>query len=129
MLAEQHIETVAVDGLLQAVARLRAQGYRLVQISCTRMETFELTYSFSKGNRFDHVRLQVTDATLPVPSITDTYFGAFAYENELHDLFGLQITGIKVDYKGAFYKPYVGTPFAAPAPIVTGHPPKAVPHG
>ena len=129
MLAEQHIETIDVGALLPAVARKQTEGYRLVQISCTRMATFELTYSFSKGNRFDHVRLQVADAAIPVPSITDIYFGAFAYENELHDLFGLQITGIKVDYKGTFYKPYIDTPFAVPAPVVTGHPPKAVPHG
>jgi ech hydrogenase subunit D len=125
MLAEQRIELVAVEGLVAAVRRMREQGYRLVQICATRLEHFELTYSFAKGTRFDHLRLTVVDPAAPLPSITDVYFGAFAYENELHDLFGLHIVGIGVDYQGGFLKTYVETPFAAAYPITTAQ----VPHG
>ena len=32
------------------------------------------------------------------------YWNAFLYENELHDLFGLKIRNIKIDYQGTFYK-------------------------
>jgi ech hydrogenase subunit D len=120
MLAEQRIETVELIGLLPAVKRLRDQGYRLVQICCTRLERYELTYSFAKDGRFDHLRLWLSDPPPAIPSITDLYFGAFAYENELHDLFGLPITGMRVDYQGSFFKPYVGTPFAAGCQITTG---------
>ena len=51
-----------------------------------------------------------------VPSITPIYWCAFAYENELHDLFRIHVEGIAVDYKGKFYKTTVPFPFGARGP-------------
>jgi len=47
-----------------------------------------------------------------VPSITKAYFAAFTYENELHDLFGITVTDLALDFKGTFYKLSTKTPFA-----------------
>jgi ech hydrogenase subunit D len=39
-----------------------------------------------------------------IPSITKIYPCAFLYENEMHDLFGIRIKDINIDYKGTLYK-------------------------
>jgi ech hydrogenase subunit D len=40
------------------------------------------------------------------------YPNAFLYENEIHDLFGVGITHIAVDYRGTLYRTALGTPFS-----------------
>ena len=116
-MSEQTFETVTPETLLTAVDVRRRQNCRLVVISCTRLpETFQLTYSFDQAGQFGHVRLELPVANPVLPSITNLFPAAFGYENELHDLFGLQIQGINIDFKGNFYKLSVPTPFAAPAP-------------
>lgn len=47
--------------------------------------------------------MNVPDGT-PVPSITELYPAAFVFENETHDLFGIEIYGINLDFQGEFYK-------------------------
>jgi ech hydrogenase subunit D len=115
--SEQPITPVTAATLLTAVDERRRENGRLVQISCTRLpETFELTYSFDLAGRFSHLRLEIPVAGAELPSITNLFPCAFAYENGLHDLFGVQVKGINVDYKGHFYQLSAPTPFAAPAP-------------
>ncbi|MFA5416444.1 MAG: NADH-quinone oxidoreductase subunit C, partial [Methanoregula sp.] len=50
-----------------------------------------------------------------VPSISGMYWGAFVYENEMHDLFGIQVKGINIDYKGNLIKTTIKYPFGAGA--------------
>ena len=72
---------------------------------------YELTYSFDREYRFTNLRITVTpDET--VPSISVIYPNAFLYENEIHDLFGVPITHIAVDYRGTLYRTALGTPFS-----------------
>jgi ech hydrogenase subunit D len=40
------------------------------------------------------------------------YPGAFLYENEIHDLFGVTIRHIAVDYLGTLYRTALMTPFS-----------------
>ena len=94
-------------------AGFKAEGFRLVQISCVRLESgFEITYSFDKATALKNLRivLPVGDAT--VASITDSYFCAFTYENELKDLFGIAVDGLALDFKGNFYRKAQAAPFA-----------------
>lgn len=47
------------------------------------------------------VHLLVTlDKESALPSITPVYFCAFVAENEMKDLFGVQMDGLMVDYQG-----------------------------
>ena len=39
---------------------------------------------------------------MPIPSITDNFIAAFVFENEIHDLFGVEIRNIAIDFKGQF---------------------------
>ena len=50
-----------------------------------------------------------------MPSITGVYEGAYLYENEIRELFGVKFKGINVDYNGHLYKKKAEAPFAAGA--------------
>jgi ech hydrogenase subunit D len=39
------------------------------------------------------------------------YWGAFIYENEMHDLFGVAVKGMNVDFSGNFIRTSVPYPF------------------
>jgi len=108
---QQIIPTEKSD-LVGAVAQLLAEGYRLVQIGCSTLESaYELNYSFDKEYRFKNLRITVTPGE-EVPSISAVYPNAFLYENEIHDLFGIIIRNINIDYRGTLYRTAVKTPFS-----------------
>ena len=119
-------ESVSVAGLLERAESLRRQGFRLVQIGATRLpEQLELTYSFDLDGKLTNLRLQIPAAEARVPSISSIFWCAFLYENELHDLFNLQVDGLVVDFHGNLYQTAVKYPFgsakapAAPKPAAT----------
>ena len=111
---EQTIEIITVDRLLEKVQAMHDQGYRLVQISATRLpDKLELTYSFALEGCVAQFRLHLADDALRVPSVSSVFWCAFLYENEMHDLFGLTVDGMAVDFKGTFYKTAVKYPFGS----------------
>ena len=127
---DQTFETIPMPALLEKAGALRKQGYRLVQIGATRLpEHVELTYSFDRERRLANLRFQVPAAEARVPSISSIYWCAFLYENELHDLFNVQVDGIAVDFHGHLYETTVKFPFgstkapaAKPAPAPSSAP-------
>jgi len=109
---EQTIINVALEDLMREVEGLQTGGYRLVQIGCTDIGgAYEVNYSFDKGYQFRNLRLTVGPET-EVPSISGIYWGAFVYENEMHDLFGIPVAGINIDFKGTFIKTAEKYPFS-----------------
>ncbi len=109
---EQTIINVALDDLTREVEALQAGGYRLVQIGCTDIGgAYEVNYSFDRDYQYRNLRLTVGPET-EVPSISGLYWGAFVYENEMHDLFGIPVTGINIDFKGTFIKTAEKYPFS-----------------
>ncbi len=97
--------------LVPKVLQFKHEGYRLVQISCTRLpEDYEITYSFAKDYELINLRL-VIDENTEIISISDIYEPAFLYENEIHDLFGVKINLISLDYQGNLYRTAEKTPF------------------
>ncbi|OPY12842.1 MAG: NADH dehydrogenase subunit C [Syntrophus sp. PtaB.Bin001] len=108
----QEIIPIGKNDLVGIVAWLFAEGYRLVQIGCTTLEsTYELNYSFDKNYRFRNLRITVAPEE-EVPSISAVYSNAFLYENEIHDLFGIVIRNINIDYRGTLYRTAIKTPFS-----------------
>jgi ech hydrogenase subunit D len=108
----QEIIPIEKDALLGAVSDLFAQGYRMVQIGCTTLENaYELNYSFDKDYHFKNLRVTAKTGD-EIKSISVIYPNAFLYENEIHDLFGITIKNMSVDYKGAFYRTAIKTPFS-----------------
>ncbi len=97
--------------LVHEVLQVKHDGYRLIQICATRVgDQYELIYSFGLG--YDVLRLRVY---LPLEeelvSISNIYAPAFIYENEMHDLFGVKIKLISIDYQGNLYRTAKKTPF------------------
>lgn len=104
------------DHLIGRVEEFNKQGYRLVQLHCTKVgDTYEINYSFDLDYQFRNLRI-VVGGQAEVPSISGIYWGAFIYENEMHDLFGLTIHGMTVDYRGHLFTTRVPTPFVTKEP-------------
>jgi ech hydrogenase subunit D len=118
MTEKQELRTIEVGDILGAVSKMKNQGYRLVQISPTTIGGFELNYSFDKDYNFINLRAIVASNDVIVPSVSSIYPNAFLYENEIHDLFGIKISGISLDYKGNFYRMTVKYPFGSTKPPV-----------
>ena len=99
------IQTEAAD-LLGKAAQYKKDGSRMVQILCTRVpEGYELTYSFDKDYVMENLRV-IVPLEGSVMSVTSQYWYAFVWENEIHDLFGLNVEFIapEVDYGGKFFQ-------------------------
>jgi len=120
----QTVEEIPAAALLERVQALRSEGWRLVHAACTRLVADqEVNYCFDRdGQSLDspdsaslhgmhtlRVRLPMNDPELP--SISPFYWSAFLYENEMHDLFGITVKGMAIDFKGHLYTTMVPTPF------------------
>jgi len=115
MIEDQEMVSVDKKELVGAVAGLRAMGYRLVQICCTTLpDAYEMNYSFDRDYRFKNLRFTVKTGE-EVPSVSCIYWNAFLYENEIHDLFGIPIANIVIDYRGTLYRTRIPTPFKTAA--------------
>jgi ech hydrogenase subunit D len=109
------VECIAVESLLARVRHLRETGYRLVQIGATRLtQQLELTYSFDLDGGLVNLRLILPPSDACVPSISSVYWCAFIYENEIHDLFGIRVDRMAIDFQGQFYQTAVKHPFGPP---------------
>ena len=104
------IINIDTNELLAKTEGFFRDGYRLVQIGCSRFENYEINYSFDKNYQMVNLRLNIPVET-EVPSISTIYWGAFVYENEIHDLFGVNVSGLNVNYQGTFYKTAIEQPF------------------
>ncbi len=114
MVEEQEMVSVDKKELVGAAAGLLASGYRLVQICCTTLsDAYEMNYSFDRDYQFKNLRFTVKGGE-EVQSISQIYWNAFLYENEIHDLFGIPITNIVIDYRGTLYRTRVPSPFGLP---------------
>lgn len=116
MTAQNYVD-IQVSELLDRAGRMKQEGQRLVQICCTKLpDRLEIHYSFDKDFAFTSFRLTLPDNSVIVPSISKIYMNSFAYENEIHDLFGIRVEGNIIDFKGNFYRTALKTPFnCAPA--------------
>jgi ech hydrogenase subunit D len=110
-MGKQEIVEIKIDELVAKAKEFMAGDWRLVQICAAKLEQLELSYSFGKEHDLVTLRITLPSGDVEVPSITGVYFCAFAYENELHDLFGINIKGNVIDYKGNFYTMAVKKPF------------------
>lgn len=110
MKADQTILPATVDELPARVLMLRHEGWRLVHISAmTAGEEIEISYGFDKMGAYQTLRVKIPASNPRLPSISRIYWAAFIYENELHDLFDVQVEGMAVDFHGHFIK--TATPF------------------
>jgi hypothetical protein len=72
---------------------------------------FEIAWAFARGGEFETIREQIS-STDKVPSISDFFGAAFLYENEIRELFGIDVTGLGLDLGGQLYKTATKVPFS-----------------
>lgn len=108
---KQNFTPVELSQLLIKVKDLKAEGYRFGQACATVVDdTFEIIYSFDKAYELINLKLVISQGE-EVESITGTYWPAFIYENEMHDLFGIKFNHMELDYQGNFFKVAEPTPW------------------
>ena len=111
--------TVGIDELLAHVQALKGAGARFVQMHaerCVDDGSYRLVYTFINvraaqeqiardGNyAIENLVVEGIDQYQEIPSISSYYPAVFPFENEAHDLFGLAVTDMQIDFKGFFYQ-------------------------
>ena len=125
--------TVGIDELLPHVQALKGVGARFVQMHAERNVddgSYRLVYTFINvraaqeqiardGNyAIENLVVEGIDQYQEIPSISSYYPAVFPLENEAHDLSGLAITDMQVDFKGFFYQVSTAEPMSAITPEV-----------
>jgi|WetSurMetagenome_2_1015567.scaffolds.fasta_scaffold119906_2 ech hydrogenase subunit D len=114
MTSSEQLIAINSSELVSKAEQMSKDGYRLVQISCTLTESFEITYSFDKEYNLINLRIIIAKTDPIIPSITGSFLCAFTYENELQDLFGLTVKDMQLNFNGNFYQTTFKTPFNNP---------------
>lgn len=125
--------TVGIEELLSHVQALKGVGARLVQMHAERNVddgSYRLVYTFINvraaqehiaqdgSYAIENLVVEGIDQYQEVPSISSYYPAVFPFENEAHDLFGLAITDMQVDFKGFFYQVSTAEPMSVITPEV-----------
>lgn len=105
------IEDVDIKTLYRMMLEHLRAGFRLVQIGATgREDGTELIYSVAKDYQMDNFRVFVESGEI-INSISDIFPSAALFENEIAELFGVNIDCINLDFHGKFYRIDKETPF------------------
>lgn len=125
--------TVGIDGLLSHVQALKGVGARFVQMHAERNVddgSYRLVYTFINvraaqehiaqdgSYAIENLVVEGIDQYQEIPSISSYYPAVFPFENEAHDLFGLAITDMQIDFKGFFYQVSTAEPMSVITPEV-----------
>ena len=104
MALETTFVPLTVEELPALAAAKKDGGWRFVQLLAVNTEDgIDLVYSFMKDNLLENHEIKGVQKGTTVPSITDRFLEAFVFENEAHDLFGVDVQGIAIDFGGNFY--------------------------
>jgi len=111
------LREIAVADLLTETGAFKAKRWRLVQIGCSGIgDAYEINYTFEKDDAYETVRITVHDGDV-IPSISEHYWATFVYENEIHDLYGLTVEGMSIDFGGHLYSTAIKNPFKNPPEV------------
>lgn len=107
MSVKQDFRPLALDQLLDTCKEYKEKGYRLDQLlpKLERDDTITMIYTFVMGEEIVNYKIGgiIKNETV-VPSVTELFIAAFVFENEAHELYGVNIEGNVLDFKGNFYK-------------------------
>ncbi|HBN09347.1 MAG TPA: hypothetical protein DD435_12100 [Cyanobacteria bacterium UBA8530] len=92
-------EETKKENLVAQAYEMKKEGWRLVCITGTDLSTdseqkMEVLYHFARENEVRHLRVE-TDGTENYPSILSAYANALFLENELKEMLGIPVDGIK----------------------------------
>lgn len=125
--------TVGIEELLSHVQALKGVGARFVQMHAERNVddgSYRLVYTFINvraaqehiaqdgSYAIENLVVEGIDQYQEIPSISSYYLAVFPFENEAHDLFGLAITDMQIDFNGFFYQVSTAEPMSVITPEV-----------
>ena len=125
--------TVGIEELLSHIQALKGVGARFVQMHAERNVddgSYRLVYTFINvraaqehiaqdgSYAIENLVVEGIDQYQEIPSISSYYPAVFPFENEVHDLFGLAITDMQIDFKGFFYQVSTAEPMSVITPEV-----------
>ncbi len=116
----QTFQPLELDDLLATCRDYKERGYRLTQLHPILKEdgTITLIYTFVKDDEMINFKITgIKKGETVVPSVTSLYLACFVYENEAHDLFGVNVEGNLLDFQGAFYS--FGEGVEAPMTVIS----------
>ncbi len=113
MTEQQTYISVTPSEIVQRAEEYLKDGYRLIQLCCTKTPTeMDVIYTFEKLDlQCQNLKMEVNVGDT-IPSISGVFFGAFLYENEIHDLYGVNYSDMVVDFNGTFYETSVKHAFS-----------------
>lgn len=110
-------QEISVEGLPALSERMQAEGHRFVQLLAVNTEAgIDVQYTFMKDGVLEVFTIKSVTPEIPIPSITDRFIAAFVFENEIHDLFGVNVRDIAIDFGGNFYVMAQPTPMTIISP-------------
>jgi len=125
--------TVGIEELLSHVQALKGVGARFVQMHAERNVddgSYRLVYTFINvraaqehiaqdgSYAIENLVIEGIDQYQEIPSVSSYYPSVFPFENEAHDLFGLAVTDMQIDFKGFFYQVSTAEPMSVITPEV-----------
>lgn len=125
--------TVGIEELLSHVQALKGVGARFVQMHAERNVadgSYRLVYTFINvraaqehiardgSYAIENLVVEGIDQYQEIPSISSYYPAVFPFENEAHDLFGLAIIDMQLDFNGFFYQVSTAEPMSVITPEV-----------
>lgn len=120
MAITQDFRSIPLDKLIDTCKERKNEGYRLAQL-CPKLErddSITLIYTFVKESEMINYKVSgIKKGVTEVPSVTELFIAAFVFENEAHDLFGVNVVGNLINFQGKFYSFAEGV--EAPMTIVT----------
>ena len=118
---QQNFQSIKLNEVFATAQAEHGRGARFVQMLCVNAESgIDLVYSYRGTPEEGYpVRNYCVAGVGPedhVQSVTSLYLSAFPFENEAHDLFGVQVDGNAIDFRGNFYKLATDKPMTVISP-------------
>lgn len=112
------ITKVTKDELYSIMHEKSDSGYRLAQICSVAFEGYnEIIYSVAKDYEMENYKIDLP-IDEEIKSFSDIFPAANLYENEIKELWGVNVVGMALDYQNNFYRIAEETPFKKQIKVV-----------
>jgi len=98
-----NVMEITKEALLSEAQEMATQKYRFVTSTCVDLgeDNLDIIYHFDKDTQLKNLRIKAKRGE-QIPSISSVYLCAVLIENEMKELFGLNVKDIAIDYGGHF---------------------------